>query len=345
MTRNRPTSAVDLLQHAEFVRAVASAAVRGDHDVDDVVQETWLSTLRAEPEELRRPRGWLGAVVHRRAADTARSAGRRRAREQRAARDEALEPTVDVVARAETAQCLAKVVLELDDPYREAILLRYFDDLAPREIAERLGVPVETVRTRVKRGLKLLRRKLTDEHGDSTRWANALVALLPAGSVPAGSAAPGGLVLAKKKLLGILAAVIGVLVAFMDVISSPGEAGWYGLGCLVFLFFSLGMVAVNIGLVERKRYGVGLLLAAFAWAAWNLAVFVGTLFLDRFLIFSGPYLIMVALAAPALMLIGLIVVAKKTGKLGSLGVVGFAVWILTVAFTHFWVVAQASGSV
>src|SRR5262249_55671586 len=43
---------------------------------------------------------------------------------------------------------------------REVVLLRYFEDLPPRAIARRLGLPVETVKTRQKRALAQLRARL-----------------------------------------------------------------------------------------------------------------------------------------------------------------------------------------
>ena len=70
------------------------------------------------------------------------------------------------------------------------MLLRYFDDLAPREVASRLGVPVETVRTRLRRGLERLRTALDERHGgDRSAWAGGLVPLLPR---PQGPAVPWG---------------------------------------------------------------------------------------------------------------------------------------------------------
>jgi DNA-directed RNA polymerase specialized sigma24 family protein len=44
---------------------------------------------------------------------------------------------------------IGAAVLALRDPYRSAILLRFCEDVAPSAIAERLGIPVETVKTRL----------------------------------------------------------------------------------------------------------------------------------------------------------------------------------------------------
>ena len=51
-------------------------------------------------------------------------------------------------------------MLDLDEPYQTTMLLRFFEDLPPRVVAERMGVPVETVRTRTKRACETLRARL-----------------------------------------------------------------------------------------------------------------------------------------------------------------------------------------
>jgi RNA polymerase sigma-70 factor (ECF subfamily) len=130
----------------------------------DVVQEAWLAALRSRtaPESLR---GWLIEAVRRIARSTDRDELRRAAREERAARPEALPSAEETSARIEVLRHLLDAVDALDEPYRTAIVLRYFDELPPRAIAARLGVPVNTVRTHVRRGLERLRRELDGEHG------------------------------------------------------------------------------------------------------------------------------------------------------------------------------------
>src|SRR5690606_25812636 len=77
-------------------------------------------------------------------------------------------------------QHVIHAVRELPEAQRDAVLLRYFDDLPPRAIAERLGVPVATVKTRLKRGLAALRERLDAEHGDRRTWVAALLPIVDA---------------------------------------------------------------------------------------------------------------------------------------------------------------------
>lgn len=75
--------------------------------------------------------------------------------------DYVLEETGFHVARdRELAGIVAKAVLELPAPEREVVVLRHYHDLAFPAIAEILGSPVTTVKSRMTRGLTLLRTRL-----------------------------------------------------------------------------------------------------------------------------------------------------------------------------------------
>ena len=127
-------------------------------DRDDLVQDVLLSAMRnrARPGHLR---AWLATVARNLAARRRTRERNRRAREQSAGRPESGEPSVvDSLATFATHQAVVNAVMELDEPYRSAVLLRFWEDLAPREIGKRTGVPVETARTRIKRGIEQLNR-------------------------------------------------------------------------------------------------------------------------------------------------------------------------------------------
>lgn len=179
-----------LLAHATFVRGLARAALRGDPECEDVEQDAWLAAVRGLPAEPERQRGWLARIVRNRAIDVFRRRRRRAQREREAARPESLPPVDEAVARAETGRRVVDAVLSLEPPYRGVILLRFFDGLPPRRVAERLGLPVETVRTHVRRGLERLRERLGVRPGArEDRRVRALVLL---------AATAGGEVMTKK---------------------------------------------------------------------------------------------------------------------------------------------------
>ncbi len=193
-----------LLEHASWMRQLARALVGDPERAEDLSQETWVRALEHPPEAGRPLRGWLATVMRNLWRQAQRGEDRRSARERDAARPEA-DASAELVLRVATQRELALRVLELDEPYRTTVLLRYFDELSPKRIAARQGVPVATVKTRLARGLERLRARLDRAHGgDGRSWSLALapVALRP----PGASAFPVPAPLARAALsLGALA--------------------------------------------------------------------------------------------------------------------------------------------
>jgi len=161
------------------VRALARGLVVDEALADDLAQDAWVAALqRAEP--IVAWRAWCAAVVRRRLNERRREESARAARERHGARGEALPSTVEMVERAATHQSLVEAVLALEEPYRTTVLWRYFEDLSPRALAQRGGIPVATVHTRLARARERLRSRLDREHGgDRTAWLSALVPLAP----------------------------------------------------------------------------------------------------------------------------------------------------------------------
>jgi len=172
-----------LLAHTEWLRRVARALTTNAEDADDVVQQTWLAAIERPPAHSGNLRGWLATL----ARNLVRS--RRRSRERETARTHALPPPTPVptpaesVARAELQQAVLDAVLALDEPYRATLVQRYFDELSADEIARRSGVPVETVRTRIKRGLDQVRGNVARKLGGEREQLAALLAPLIGGGV------------------------------------------------------------------------------------------------------------------------------------------------------------------
>ena len=108
-------------------------------------------------------------MVRHLALSRARSEQRRERRERTAARPEGLPSVAEGVARLELQRRVVEAVLALDEPYRSVVVHRFFYGLAPKEIARRLGVPLETVRTRQRRALERLRARLDTAYGGDGR--------------------------------------------------------------------------------------------------------------------------------------------------------------------------------
>ncbi|HEX5137217.1 MAG TPA: sigma-70 family RNA polymerase sigma factor [Planctomycetota bacterium] len=200
-------SAEALLEHAGFLRALARSLLLDEGQAEDVVQETYLAAIHRPPPAAG-ARGWLAAVTRNLALKRLRAETRARRRETRAARADALPAAGDVVAKLELHRLLVDAVQRLDEPYRAAIVHRYFEDLPPREIARSLGIPVRAVETRLRRALERLRGDLDAAHaGDRRAWSLPLLALLP---LPrSGPLALAGVLMTKTHLLvaGAVAAI------------------------------------------------------------------------------------------------------------------------------------------
>lgn len=165
-----------LLAHAEFVRGLARGLVLDPATADDAMQQAWVEACARPPRDLRSPRGWLATVTQQAVRRIRRDEARRGARERAAAQPERIPSAADIAEREETRRKLVHAVLALVEPYRSAIVLRYMEELPPRGVAARLGVPVETARTRIKRGLAELRGALDRQFdGDRKAWALLLM--------------------------------------------------------------------------------------------------------------------------------------------------------------------------
>lgn len=215
-----PVPLDELLAHRAWVRRMAVALARNDAEADDLVQEAWLVALDKRPSSAASVRTWFATVLRRRLLNRRRADSRRASRETAAREPQTADDPADVVAHAELHRLVVESVLGLDEPYRTTVLLRFFEDLPPRAVAVRMGVPVETVRSRVQRGVAILRRRLdARHHGRRSAWAPALLSwsgTRRAGSVArasttVGSFVTGGLMATTKwATAAVVLAVLGV---------------------------------------------------------------------------------------------------------------------------------------
>ncbi len=169
-------TAEQLLQHSQWAHALARHLVGDAAEADDIVQDAWLAAIQ-EPPLKGALRPWLGGVIHNLARMRHRSEYRRKDREAKSAKTEALPTTSELVERAESQRLLVDAVLKLPEPYRSVVLLRYFDNSSAAEIARDRSIPAGTVRSQLHEGLAKLRLMLDSQHGGDRRaWC---VALLP----------------------------------------------------------------------------------------------------------------------------------------------------------------------
>jgi RNA polymerase sigma-70 factor (ECF subfamily) len=175
--QRRPDHA-QLTAHYGWVHAVARNLVRDPWGAEDVTQETLLAALAAPPREIpddQRLRAWLGRVAFNLSRLGARQGARRRAREVRVARPEALPTVTEDLESAGTLAALSRAIAELPEPYKSVVVMRYFDGLSTAEIAARTDSSELAVRKRLWRARNKLRAAL-DHDPISGRLLAALFA-------------------------------------------------------------------------------------------------------------------------------------------------------------------------
>lgn len=149
-----------------WVRSVARNLVRDPWGAEDVTQETLLAALAAPPPDVpddQRLRAWLGRVAFNLSRLGVRQGARRRAREVRVARAEAMPSVSDELEARATVNGLSRAIAELSEPDRRVVLMRYFDGHSTAEIAAHLGVSELAVRKRLWRARNKLRVALEPE--------------------------------------------------------------------------------------------------------------------------------------------------------------------------------------
>ncbi len=152
-----------------YVRGISRHLARGDrHLAEDIEQETFIVALQHRPRDPKAARAWLWSVARScLSAVTGRASRRPRTV---AFMDEAHAQVggdpAETHARQELRETLDRALAKLPEDYANVISLRVLDGLPPRAIAAELGVPVNTVRTRTRRGFDRLRTDIDDSLGD-----------------------------------------------------------------------------------------------------------------------------------------------------------------------------------
>lgn len=182
-------------RHLDFVYGVALRHVRNDtHLARDVCQEVFTALARKAERVSRQGllMGWLHTAARYSASRAVRGEQRRRAREQEACTMHELNDDSGLRQPWHQMRPLIDEVLgKLRERDREAVLLRYFDELTFAQVGERLRISEDAARLRVSRALDELSRRLARRGVDST--AAAVAACLgsqAAIAAPVGWAAP-----------------------------------------------------------------------------------------------------------------------------------------------------------
>jgi len=138
-------------------------------EAEDVLQDVFLQVWRRAgdfDENRGRPFTWLVTLARSRAIDRLRS---RAARDRLAAastQDELAEVSdaASDAFRSEQRTLVSNALAQLPEEQKKPLMLAYFDGLTQSEIADKLGAPLGTVKTRMRSGMSKLRELLAGQH-------------------------------------------------------------------------------------------------------------------------------------------------------------------------------------
>lgn len=170
-----------LLAQAGWLRRFARALVGDAAGADDLAQETMLSALGRPAAG--RGRAWLATVARNLAVNRFRADTRRQRREEAIPwpSDGRVASPEQLIGSAEVHRHVAQAIAGLAEPFRQTVVLRFYEGLSSAEIARRLSEPEGTIRWRLKEALARVRAELDRRYGgDRSAWQAALLPLLPA---------------------------------------------------------------------------------------------------------------------------------------------------------------------
>ncbi|MEN3360427.1 MAG: hypothetical protein V7637_4409 [Mycobacteriales bacterium] len=151
-------------RYGPLVYAVAVRLVRDRAVAEDVIQDVFVQVWRRPASYDPRAgtlRAWLAMLARRRAIDAIRRAARQRRRP--ATEPEPPPDPAEAAVHAALTSSVRAAVEALPEAQRTAVLLAYAGGLTAREIANRLGVPEGTVKSRLRLGLRRISRLLAAE--------------------------------------------------------------------------------------------------------------------------------------------------------------------------------------
>lgn len=132
--------------------------------LQDAFLQVWREADRYRPDAAS-PRGWILMIARSRALDRIRSRAARERRETTVVRDRPAAATVEPAGperleRRERRTRVAVALSTLPAEQRQAIEHAFFGGLTHRQVAERLGQPLGTVKSRILLGMRKLREAL-----------------------------------------------------------------------------------------------------------------------------------------------------------------------------------------
>jgi RNA polymerase sigma factor (sigma-70 family) len=153
---------------------LALRIVRDPTLAEDAVQEGFLTVWRSAARfvaERAKASTWILTIVHRRAVDTVRREQPRRAEPLETAPHATGDDTEEQAWLRLQRTRVQEALRRLPDQQREALELAYYGGFTQSELADRLGEPLGTIKSRMFTGLSRLREILAENGLEGERWS------------------------------------------------------------------------------------------------------------------------------------------------------------------------------
>jgi RNA polymerase sigma factor (sigma-70 family) len=152
---------------------LAHRVLRDEALAEDAVQEAFLGLWRSAGSfipERAKASTWILTLVHRRAVDLVRREQRRRAEPLEGAPEPSEGSAEEAAWLRLDRERVQTALASLPDQQREAIELAYYGGFTQSELADRLGEPLGTIKSRMFAGLARLRELLAEPGLEGERW-------------------------------------------------------------------------------------------------------------------------------------------------------------------------------
>jgi RNA polymerase sigma-70 factor, ECF subfamily len=159
-------------EHSRLVFRIAYSILRNRDEAEDVAQEVFIKVLKNKGHlaEVREQRLWLAKITWRVTLDWKRGLDRRRPAEESevvlGALSSGASSAEQFVASQQMRTLLEKMIITLPADLRETLALSTVQELNSTQIAEVLGIPEGSVRTRLMRARIMLKDKMTAAMGE-----------------------------------------------------------------------------------------------------------------------------------------------------------------------------------
>jgi RNA polymerase sigma-70 factor (ECF subfamily) len=173
VARSEETGLAELYdRYGRLAYGLALRILRDETLAEDAVQDAfltiWRTASRFVPERAKAST-WILTLVHRRAVDVVRREERRRADSLELAPEPVAAAADDDAWLRFERERVQAALTRLPDPQREALELAYYGGFTQSELAERLGQPIGTIKSRMFTGLSSLRELLANGQ-EKTEW-------------------------------------------------------------------------------------------------------------------------------------------------------------------------------